>query len=183
MIRTLRPRCWPINGLLAPSDYAYNTDLISGPLDERVWLARVLAGGAYGRRHHRHHAAQAADVHLEAVQADSAPFPGESVPEVHAAAGGPSHQRGVPEAAQHAVHEIGVVHVHDRDPGQAGQYPDVRSGVLAGQAVEELAARSLFPRPPPDQRDLAVVAAEGDRRKAVVPKHQGVESFGFPLSR
>ena len=73
--------------------------------------------------------------------------------------GGRCFQRGVPEAAQHAVHEIGVVHVHDRDPGQAGQYPDVRSGVLAGQAVEELAARSLFPRPPPDQRDLAVVAA------------------------
>ena len=44
MIRTLRPRCWPINGLLAPSDYAYNTDLVSGPCaEEEMDWARILA--------------------------------------------------------------------------------------------------------------------------------------------
>ena len=44
MIRTLRPRCWPINGLLAPSDYAYNTDLVSGlRAEEEMDWARILA--------------------------------------------------------------------------------------------------------------------------------------------
>ncbi len=44
MIRTLRPRCCPINGLLAPSDYAYNTVLVSGPCaDEEMDWARILA--------------------------------------------------------------------------------------------------------------------------------------------
>ena len=44
MIRTLRPRCWPINGLLAPSDYASNTDLVSGPCaEEEMNWARILA--------------------------------------------------------------------------------------------------------------------------------------------
>ncbi len=44
MIRTLRPRCWPINRLLAPSDYAYNTDLVSGPrAEEEMDWARILA--------------------------------------------------------------------------------------------------------------------------------------------
>ena len=44
MIRTLRQRCWPINGLLAPSDYAYNTNLISGPCaEEEMDWPRILA--------------------------------------------------------------------------------------------------------------------------------------------
>jgi hypothetical protein len=44
MIWTLRPRCWPINGLLAASGYAYNTDLVSAPCaEEEMDWTRVLA--------------------------------------------------------------------------------------------------------------------------------------------
>ncbi len=44
MIRILRPRCWPINRLLSPSDCPYNTDLVSGPCaEEQTDWARILA--------------------------------------------------------------------------------------------------------------------------------------------
>ncbi len=44
MIRTLRPRCWPINGLLVPSDYAYNSNFVSGPcVEEEMDWARIRA--------------------------------------------------------------------------------------------------------------------------------------------
>ncbi len=44
MTRILRPRCWLFNGLLAPSDYAYNTNLVSGPcVEEEADWARILA--------------------------------------------------------------------------------------------------------------------------------------------
>ena len=44
MTRILRPRGWPFNELLAPSDYAYNTNLVSGPCaEEEADWARILA--------------------------------------------------------------------------------------------------------------------------------------------
>jgi len=58
-------------------------------------------------------------------------------------------------------------------PDRPVQDPDVRGGVLAHQALEEQVTRGAVPISVQDQRDLAVVAAEGNRRKAVVPKHQG----------
>ena len=43
-IEATKPRCWPFNGLLAPSDYAYNTNLVSGPCaEEEMDWARILA--------------------------------------------------------------------------------------------------------------------------------------------
>ena len=51
-----------------------------------------------------------------------------------------------------------------------------------GQALDELTAQAVFPGSPLDQRDLAVVTAEGYWRKTMVPSRQGsVGKGGGPV--